>query len=305
MRTDDSPQASLYEAVGAIAFTVHPYRRPVIGWMSDIENFSRDALKAHYDKYYSPRNALIVAVGDIEPTKLMEQIDSTFGKIENPSAPIVRERFTEPVQKGERRVLLKRKAELPYMIAVWHTPVLPDADSYALDVLSEVLGGGKSGRLYRALVYDKKLAQDVSVDYQGLSRDPSLFSVDATASVGADPAELERSIYAEIDRLKSEPQAEFEIQKARNSIEASFVKQQDSIYAKTQTVAQFELMGGGWRERDSYIGNIRRVTAEDVRRVAAKYLIDDHRTAGVLVPAEEAGDNAPSPAQGGTGGAIR
>ncbi len=302
MRVDDNPEASLDEEVDAISFLVHPYHHPVIGWMSEIKAYTRADLVAYYRKYYSPEDALIIVEGDVDPVKLMDEIGATFGRLGNPEGPVVRDRIEEPEQHGERRAVLRRAAELPSVIEAWHAPVLPDPDAYALDVLAEVLGGGKSSRLYHSLVYEKKLALGVSADYQDLSRDPYLFEISATAASGVDPAELERQIYAEVDRLKAGPPTDFELQKAENSIEASFVKQQDSIYAKTQVLAQFELMGGGWRERDAYTSHIRAVTAADVQRVANKYLTGDNRTAGMLVPTGEAPE---APSRPSTGGPIR
>lgn len=286
LRYEDSPQASLDEAVDAAAFAVHPYHRPVIGWMSDLGNVTRDDLVAHYRKFYAPQNAMIVAVGDLDPETLISQIDATFGKIENQAA-IAHDDFSEPAQSGERRVILKRKAELPYIIIGWHAPSLPDADAYALDVLSEVLGGGKSGRFYRSLIYEKKLALSADVDYRTLSRDPYLFMLDATAAAGVDIAALEAALYAEVEKIKAEPPTEFEVQKAKNSIEAAFVKHQDAIFNQAQMIARFDLSGGGWRQRMKYLEQIRAVKAEDVARVAGRYLTQDNRTVGVLIPTGE------------------
>lgn len=285
MRYEDNPQTSLGEEVDAMAFKVHPYHRPVIGWMSDLNNISRADLISHYRKYYSPENAVIVVVGDVDPKKLLKQIRDSFGRIRN-NGPIVRDIATEPAQQGERRVTLHRKAELPYLLAAYHVPSLPDNDSYALDVFSEIVGGGKSGRFYRSLVYEKKLALSASTSYDSLNRDPYLFSFEATAAADTDVAVLERAIYAEIERMKTEPPTEFELQKAKNSTEALFIKFQDSIFNQARMIAQFEILGGGWRKKDEYTTKIRQVTADDVMRVARKYFSEDQRTVGVLLPLE-------------------
>lgn len=286
MRYEDSPQASLEEEVEAAAFKVHPYQRPVIGWMSDLGNIARADLVSHYKKYYSPGNAVIIVVGDVDPKKILGRIKkSSFGRIKN-SGPIARDITQEPAQQGERRVVLHRKAELPYVIAAYRAPSLPDDDAYALDVFSEIIGGGKTGRFYRSLIYEKKLALDVSTGYQSLSRDPHLFMFHATAAAGTDVALLERAVYEEIEKMKTEPPTEFELQKAKNSTEAAFVKFQDSIFNQAQMIAQFEILGGGWRKKDDYILRIRQVTADDVMRVARKYFNGEQRTVGVLIPLE-------------------
>ncbi len=281
-RYEDDPQSSLFEEVVAAAFKVHPYQRLVIGWMSDIKSIERDDLYNYYKTRYSPDNSVIVIVGDVVADKLMEKINHSFGKI--PPGPLRKYIIsTEPEQKGERRVILKREAELPYILIAYHTPSFPAEDSYALDVLSRILSGGKSSRLYQSLVYEKKVAISASADYSGFSKDPYLFFFAATASPGKDIKDIENSIYAEIEKIKTEPPSEREIQKAKNQIESSFIMEQDSIYMQAMKYGMFEMIGD-WRLIDRYLEGVRRVTTEDVVRVARKYLGEDNKTVGILVP---------------------
>jgi zinc protease len=282
LRYEDDPQSSLFEEVVAASFKVHPYQRPVIGWMSDIKSIERDDLYSYYKTHYSPDNTVIVIVGDVIADKLMEKINHSFGKIPYgpPRKYII---FTEPEQRGERRVILKREAELPYILIAYHTPSFPDEDSYALDVLSLILSGGKSSRLYQSLVYEKKISISASADYSGFSKDPYLFFFSATASPGRSIKDVEESLYAEIEKIKTEPPSEREIQKAKNQIESSFIMEQDSIYMQAMKYGIFEMIGG-WRLIDRYLEGIRRVTTEDVVRVARKYLKEDNRTVGILIP---------------------
>lgn len=175
LRYEDDPQRALFEEVVAAAFKVHPYQRPVIGWMSDLNSIGRDDLYPYYKTYYSPRNAVIVMVGDVNGDEMIEKVKSSFGDM--PSGSLVKSmNSTEPDQKGERRVILKREAELPYIIVAYHSPSFPHEDSYALDVLNWILSGGKSSRLYRSLVYETRIALNVSDDYSGFNKDPYLFS---------------------------------------------------------------------------------------------------------------------------------
>jgi zinc protease len=281
-RLEDDPQGSLLEGVVAEAFMVHPYRWPVIGWMPDLASIGREDLAAYYRRYYSPDNAVIVISGDIDPDELMGKITDCFSAIE-PGPE--RESFVsaEPPQRGERRVKLRREAELPHIIAVYHAPSFPHGDSAALEVLATILSEGKSSRLYRSLVYEKKLALNASASYSGLYKDPFLFFLEATAAPGQDVSELEQALYAEVERIKAEPPSEFELQKAKNQIEASFVMDQDSVFLQAQVIGMFEMLGD-WRLKDSYLEGIRNVTAGDVQGVAAKYIHPDNRTVGVLVP---------------------
>ena len=286
LRYEDDPQSSLFEEVVAAAFKAHPYQRPVIGWMSDIKSIERDDLYNYYKTYYSPDNAVVVIVGDVNADEIIGKVSRFFRDI--PAGPPRKNISSiEPEQRGERRVLLKREAELPYILIAYHTPSFPDEDSYALDVLSQILSGGKSSRLYQSLVYEKKISISASADYSGINKDPYLFFFSATASPDKDIKEVEDSLYSEIDKIKTEPPSEREIQKAKNQIESSFIMEQDSIYMQAMKYGMFEMLGG-WRLIDRYLDGIRKVTPEDVVMVAKRYLKEDNRTVGILIPTKEA-----------------
>lgn len=282
LENDDAPQNSLFEEVVAASFKVHPYRRPVIGWLSDINSIEEDDLRKHYKANYSPDNAVIIVAGDVRAEEMMEKIKNSFGAI--PSGPpkkIIR--FLEPAQRGEKRVILKKEAELPYLLIAYHVPTYPSEDSYALDILSQILSDGKSSRLYTSLIYEKKTAVDVSADYDGFHKDPYLFFFSATASPGKDVKEVENALYAEIEKIKKEPPSEREVQKAKNQIESSFIMEQDSLDMEAMKYGTFEMLGD-WRLIDKYLDNIRKVTPGDVVKVANKFLNEDNRTVGILVP---------------------
>lgn len=282
LRYEDDPQRSLFEEVVAAAFKVHPYHRPVIGWMSEIDSIERDNLYHHYRTYYSPDNAVIIVVGDVDADKIIEKVKEIFGEI--PAGP-VRQDVTsvEPEQRGERRVVLKREAELPYVIIAYHVPPFPHEDSYALDVLSMILSGGKSSRLYQSLVYEQKITLSASADYIGFKKDPYLFFFSATASPGSDINEVEKSLYAQIERIIADIPSEREIQKAKNQIESSFIMGQDSIYLQAMKYGIFEMLGD-WRLIEKYLEGIRKIKADDIVKVAKKYLTEHNRTVGILMP---------------------
>jgi zinc protease len=285
LRTDDNPVSALSEVAGAVAYAVHPYRRPVIGWMDDIQNLTRQDLVDYYKLYYAPNNAYIVVTGDFSTAELLPKIKNAFEKIPRGAEP-PRVRAEEPPQRGERRVALKKEAELPFILMYYHAPNLKSPDSYALDLLSSVLASGRSSRLYHELVYKKRLARSVDADYSGVSIDPTGFSVTAQLMPGKEPTEVEREIDALLDKLKAELINERELKKAKNQIEAAFIFAQDSIFGQAMKIGHYEA-AGGWRLMDSYLDGIRKVTREDVRRVAKKYLDRDRRTFGVLIPTKE------------------
>ena len=282
LRTDDNPGSALSEVAGAVAFMVHPYRRPVVGWMEDIEKLTRQDLVDFYKLYYAPNNAFVVVVGDFSTDEILPKIRSAFGKIaRDADAPKVS--VQEPEQQGERRAILKKEAELPFLLLFYHAPNLQNADSFALEVLSVVLAGGRSSRLYHELVYEKRLVRGVDADYSRVSVDPMGFSITAQLLPGIQPANVEREIYGLLEKLKSELITDRELQKAKNQIEAAFIFDQDSIFGQAMKIGYYEVTGG-WRQLNAYLDGIRKVTREDIQRVARQYLDADRRTVGTLIP---------------------
>ncbi|MDI6729550.1 MAG: pitrilysin family protein, partial [Thermodesulfovibrionales bacterium] len=283
MRYEDDPQSSLYEEVIATAFKAHPYQWPVIGWMSDITSIERKELYRYYRSYYSPDNAFIVISGDINAEDVLPKIKRNFGNIRPSKRSVIKNRTEEPQQRGEKRVYLKKEAELPYILIAYHVPSFPHEDSFALDVLSTILSAGKSSRLYKSIVYEKRLALNAFAEYSGFYKDPFLFIFGGTAAPKKDIENVEKAIYDEIEKVKKEMPTEREIQKAKNQIEASFVFAQDSTYSRAFYAGMFEMLGN-WRLMEKYLEEIRKVKPEDVQAVAKKYLTDDNRTVGILVP---------------------
>ena len=285
LRTEDSPAAALGEVMSAVAYVVHSYRRPVIGWMGDLETMSREDLRRHYELYYAPNNAFIVAVGDFSTPEILAKIKGEFGKLARGTPPPKVE-AEEPPQKGERRVTLKKEAELPFLAIYYHAPNIKNPDNFALDLLAVVLAGGRSSRLHQELVYHQRAARSVEADYGGLSVDSSIFSVSAQLMPEKQIGEVEKAIDAIVERLRSEPVGDKELEKAKNQVEAAFVFGQDSVFGQAMRVGEYESVAD-WRLLDQYLAGIRRVTADDLFRVAKKYLDSDRRTVGTLIPVKE------------------
>ena len=285
LRTEDNPASALAEVTSAAAYLTHPYRRPVIGWMGDIEGLTRQDLRQFYRTYYSPNNAFVVVVGDFSTPEILGKIRAAFGKI--PRAPEPPKVTTEErLQNGERRVSLKKEAELPFLLVYYHAPTIKNSDSYALDVLTTILSAGRSSRLHQDLVYRKRLATSASADYEGLSIDSTIISFSAQVMPEKDIADVRRAIYAQIDRVRSEPVTDRELEKARNQTEAAFVFGQDSVFGQAMRLGRFEA-AGDWKLVNNYLAAIGKVTAADILRVAKKYLDPDRRTVGVLIPTKE------------------
>ncbi|MBI4849055.1 MAG: insulinase family protein [Nitrospirae bacterium] len=282
MRYDDDPQNIVYEEVMATAFKNIPYRWPVIGWMEDLKRITRDDLYKYYKEHYAPNNAMIIVAGNIDVDAVMTKIRSEFGgipkggRIENPD-------IAEPEQLGEKRLYVKKEAELPYVLIGYKTPNFLNDDGYALEVLAGILSGGKSSRIYKSLIDEKRLALSSDASYSSLDKYPSLFFLDAAPLPGKSIDEVEKALYEEVEKIKKEAPDEKEVQKAKNQVEAGFIMGQDSIFFQAQVVAMFEMLGDR-KLKDKYFESIRKVTPQDVQRAAKKYLVEDKRTVGTLVP---------------------
>jgi zinc protease len=282
MRTEDDPGGSLGEEVSATAFRAHPYGQPIIGWMVDIRRITPEEIRAFYRTYYVPNNAILVVVGDFKTPEVMARIHAVFGRIPRGATPPA-VTAVEPVQNGERRVRVQRPAELPIVYIGYPVPNHASADAAALEVLSVVLSGGRSSRLYRDLVYERQLALEAGGDYSYFSIDPNLFWFWATPLPGQTAETLEKELLGQMERLAREPVSEVELTRARNQIEASFVFQEDSIHRRASLLARFELIGG-YALKDKYLDLIRAVTADDLQRVARAYFQDDRKNVGILLP---------------------
>jgi zinc protease len=295
LRTEDNPQANLQEHMEATAFLTSPYHWPTIGWKEDIERFTLDDLKAYYGTYYSSVNAILVVAGDFKREELLPKIERAFGSIAKGIAPN-QERDVDPKQIGERRIFIKKEAQLPTIVMGYHVPNLREPDGYVLEVVATLLSAGKSSRFYQSLVREKRLALSADADHSLLSRDPSLFNLSAELLPGKEVTEVEKALDQEVERLKKELVGMHELEKTKNQIEASFIFGQDSLFYQGMLLARHEI-ALAWRAIDDYLPSIRKVSPEDIQRVAKKYLTPDNRTVAILIPLPPE-EGKPAPAGG-------
>ncbi len=282
LRTDDHPKSVLLEQLAATAFQVQPYHWPVIGWMEDLARMTADDLRSYYKTYYVPVNAFVVVVGDFEKEKVLALIQKAFGPIPA-GVPPAQIAYKEAPQMGERRIIVKREAELPVVVKAYYVPNLTNPDSYVLEVIAALLSAGESSRLNRSIVREKQLALSADADNPLTSKDPNLFSLSADVVPGKSVQEVETALQAEIDRLQTEPVGARELEKAKNQMEAAFTYGQDSLFGQGMLLATYEI-ASSWRDVDRYVPAIRAVSADDIQRVARKYLVPDNCTTGTLVP---------------------
>jgi zinc protease len=281
-RSEDDPSGFLGEEVNSIAFKAHPYGAPIIGWMEDIKRITPAEIRAFYKTYYVPNNAIVVAVGDFRSPTVLEKIQKTFGRIPRGKTPPPM-LAVEPTQNGERRVIVKKEAELPVVYLAWHVPNHRSNDAPALEVLSTILSGGRASRLYRDLVYQRQLALEAGGDYSYFAFDPNLFWFWATPMPGQTPETLEGELTKHMERLKTEPVTDEELARAKNQIESAFVFQEDSVHRRAALLARFELIGG-YVQKDSFLNKIRAVTVADLTRVAGAWFAPERKSVGVLLP---------------------
>jgi zinc protease len=282
LRTEDDPVSFLFEEVMAAAFKAHPYQWPVIGWFNDIQKLTRDDFLQHYRRYYQPNNCTLVVVGDIDPQEALKEIEATFGAIPaGPEPPKVTAK--EPRQYGERRVVVHREAQLPYLFMAYHTPNWEDPDAYPLELLARVLSQGRSSRLYHSLVYQQRLALQAGADYDSDTANPSLFTFYGQPLPGKTVAQLEAAVEAEVKRLQTEPVTAEELQKAKNQTLAGYYMSLDSLFFRGMVLGRLETVAR-WTLVKEFVPKIMQVTAEDLQRVAKKYLVAENRNVGTLSP---------------------
>ncbi|HXG66627.1 MAG TPA: pitrilysin family protein [Blastocatellia bacterium] len=282
---DNNNFGILYEQLGATAFIAHPYQWPVIGWMSDIQSWTMEDLKNHFRMGYSPNNATMVVVGDVTADEIIKLAQKYIEPIPSHEPP-PKVTTKEPEQMGERRVVVRKFAQLPAMMIGYHVPETSHPDFYALQVLKTILFSGQSSRLYQRLVDKDQLALFVQgeVDF---AFDPTLFILITQPKAGVAPEAVEKAIYEELDKVKSGGVTDTELEKAKNILLANFYREMKTINGKANAMGTYEVYFGDYRKLFTAVEDYRKVTREDLKRVAAQYFTDRNRTVATLVPEKE------------------
>lgn len=287
-RTEDKPQSKVNEQFKSTIYHVHPYSRPIVGWMNDLENMTAEDAREWYKKWYAPNNATLVVVGDVKAEEVLKLAKQYFGPLKARSLPD-RKPQVEPAQTGERRVVVKAQAKLPYVLLGFHVPPLNDADKdvdpYALEILAGVLNGNASARLNQNLVRQSQIAVDVDAGYDMIQRGrETIFVLDGTPSEGKTAAELEAAILQEIEKIKTSGITEEELLRVKAQVIAADVYQRDSMFYQAMQIGQLETTGFSWKILQSYPAKLQAVTAEQVQAVAKKYFVKDNMTVATLDP---------------------
>ena len=285
---ENNPQGRLIEEFIAIAYKAHPYGEPIVGHMSDIRTLTRGEAEAFFRKHYGPSNLTIAIVGDVDPQQVKKLVEKYFGRI--PSAPEPEPVETEePPQRGERRVVVEDPSQ-PFVVIGYHKPNINHPDNAVFDAITDIVGMGRTSRLYKSLVKEKKIAIAAS-GFQGLpgNKYPGLFLFYAVPARDHTNQECEEAIEAEIERLKTELVSPEELQKAKTRSRASLIRQLDSNSGLAAQLTFYEVVTGDWRILFKQLDKIEQVTVEDIQRVAKEYFTSKNRTVGVIetTPMEE------------------
>jgi zinc protease len=287
LRTDDKPRSLVVEQLSATAFQAHPYRRPIIGWMSDLDNMTAQDARDWYQRWYVPNNATLVVVGDVDHQAVFRDAKKTYGLVKSRPLP-VRKPLIEPEQSGPRRTVVKAPAELPYVALAWRVPTLrdvkADGDFYALQVLSAVLDGYEGARLSKNIVRGSRVAVTANAGYDGSARGESLFYLDGAPAEGKTVADVEVALHAEIARIQNEGVSEDELRRVKVQAVAGQVYKRDSLMGQAMEIGMDEMAGLSWRDDPLMLERLRAVTAAEVQAVAKKYFRDETLTVAQLDP---------------------
>ncbi|MGZ8161781.1 MAG: M16 family metallopeptidase [Methylobacter sp.] len=287
MRTDDNPQAKMQEHFMAMAYSNSPYKNPIIGWPADIASYTVEDLQAWYQRWYAPNNATLVVVGDVQPKAVFDLAEKYFGTLK-PSDIKGLKPQTEIEQLGIRKMTVKLPAKLPYIIMGYKVPVLKTAknewEAYALEVLAGVLDGGNSARLSSKLVRGKQIAVSAGAGYGLTSRLSNVFELEATPAEGKTVWDMEAALKDEIANLQLKLISNDELQRIKAQVLANAVYERDSNFYQAMQLGMLETVGLGWQKIDEYVDKVNQVTAEQVREVARKYLVEDHLSIAYLEP---------------------
>jgi zinc protease len=282
LSVENSNFGALEEQLNAAAYTAHPYGWPVIGWTSDIEAWTMDDLRAHFRMGYAPNNCVMVATGDVTPAEVFALAKKYLEPIpkQAPPPPV---RTKEPEQQGERRVILRKAAQLPIQMVSYHVPPTSHADQAPLEMLGTILAEGRSSRLYRRLVDRDQIALEVNQNIDQ-SLDPGQMIFTMQPRSGVDPARTEQALYQELERVRTAEVPAEELQKAKNQLLTNFYRGLKTIAGKANLLGEFEVFFGDYRKLNGYPGELEKVTAADVLRVAKLYLGENNRTVATLAP---------------------
>lgn len=292
MRTEDEPRAKLFETLNATAFMASPYRRPIIGWMSDLDAMKPNDVRAFHQRWYTPANAAVVVVGDVNPARVKAWAEKYYGRIPARAVP-TRAIAAEPAQAGIKRVQIKAPADQAYVALVYKVPTLrnvtqptaEDNDAIALTVLAAVLDGYSGARLDRALTQGADRVADSAGAGNGLTgRGPQTFVLDGVPAPGKTAAQVEAALREQVNAIAREGVSEAELNRVKTQWVAAEVYKRDSLFNAARELGSQWVLGLPPEFDEQLLARLRAVTPQQVQDVAARYFGEDQLTVGELLP---------------------
>jgi len=288
MRVDNQPYGRLNEIIYDQAFAVHPYKHATIGSMLDLEAASIEDVRDFYHTFYVPSNATLTLVGDFEPAQAMQLVTQYLGRVPKSQREVPRDIPKEPQQAKEKRVTLQQPWPLPAVVVAYHITYDGNADSYPLHIAAKVLSDGQSSRIYRKLVYEKQLAV-AAFGNANLIEDPNLFYAVAIVQPGHTPEEVTETLIAELERLKTEPISDHELQRTKNQFARDYILGRESNQQKALQLAHAVVIHNDIKTADGEFDIFQNTTVSDVQRVARTYFKPENRMVLTILPSGKPG----------------
>jgi len=283
MRIENQPYGRLQEIIADQAFTVHPYKHPVIGSMKDLDAASVEDVRGFWQTYYVPNNATAVLVGDFDSKEALQLVTQYLGRVPKSDKPVPRDIPKEPAQTKEKRVTLKDEWPLPAVIVAHHITFDGDPDSYPLHIASKILSDGQSSRIYRKLVYEKQIAL-AAFGGGNIIEDPNLFFAVAIVQPGHTTDEAADALIEELDRLRTEPVSDAELQQAKNQFARDYILSRETDQQKAEVLGHAAVIHNDLRTADGEFDIFQKTTAADVQRVAKTYFTPENRVVLTILP---------------------
>jgi predicted Zn-dependent peptidase len=277
---ENSNETLLLQEVIAAAFDAHPYTWPVIGWESDIKNWTKSDLQNYFKTYYAPNNCVVVLTGDVTLDEAKKLSSKYFEPIPRGITPR-KVHTVEPEQMGEKRLFVKKNVSTPHVTAVYHVPQINSSESYALSLLSSILSSGNTSRLYSRLVDQQQLATEVW-SYYGESFDPYVFMIYSICNDNISPEQVESAVYEELKKIEIDGVDELELQKVKNQKMMEFYHTMETISGKANQIGTYQVFFGDYKKLFDAPSEFQKVTSDDIKNVVNKYFTESNRTVGIL-----------------------
>jgi zinc protease len=288
MRVDNQPYGRLNEIIYDQAFTVHPYKHATIGSMADLEAASVDDVRDFYETFYVPANATLTLVGDFDSTQALQLVSQYVGRVPKAERPVPRDIPQEPPQTKEKRATLTQPWPLPAVVVAYHVTNDGNPDSYPLHIAAKVLSDGQTSRIYQKLVYEKQIAV-AAFGNANLIEHPNLFYAVAIVQPGKSPEEVTNALITELDRLKTDPISEHELQRTKNQFARDYILGRESNQQKAGQLSHAVVIHNDIKTADGEFDIFQNITVADVQRVARTYFKPENRLVLTLMPSGKAG----------------